>query len=347
MRKMLGFLIACFLVNIMFICGEASAAVVKSTARVVSTGVISQIFYDTYSPSILGNKMWLGGWVTAADVGTDRLFVSQLAGGKWGVPTPIKWSNISTPGVKPGFTINDPSVVVRGDNGWQYMYYTALSDLYKNNAKAMQEHNLVGFASSSDNGMTWYDHHIVIDQDNGFNGCGAWSPSALIVFNSARNKNEVWLYYHTNQPDVKVYRTRMDINGWQRLATEPVKILGPDLSNGAPGAPLTRSLLNVDVVKQRDGSFWMVANDSLNKVVLYISTDGGMTFRPYDGKAGELINGNYFWILTPHIQLINDTSFNIYFGYGDRNPATPFIVRFGNAAPSSQTLHCWKFEWKK
>lgn len=323
-------------------------AVVKPTAKVVAMEVVSsKIFYDTYSPSVLGNKMWLGGWVTAADVGTDRLFVSQLISGKWQDPTPIKWTNISIPGVKPGFIINDPSVVVRGDNGWQYMYYTALAEEYKNDANAMQMHNLVGFASSSDNGMTWYDHHLVINQDNGFNNCGAWSPSALIVFNSARNKDEVWVYYHSNQPDIKVYRTRMEINGWQRIATEKVNILGPDLFLGKPGAPFTGTLLNVDVVKQNDGSFWMVANDSLNKVVLYISTDGGMTFRPYDGKAGELINGNSSWILTPHIQMINNTNFNIYFGYGDRNPAEPFNVRFGSTAPSAQSLHRWQFELNK
>jgi hypothetical protein len=237
--------------------------------------------------------------LTAGDIGPDQLYFSAFSDNIWNQPQPVLWSNHATPGIVPGYHANDPTVVHRDDNGWDYMYYTALADTFAN-ATDMTKYNWIGFASSSDGGNTWYDHGIILGQWNGLDSTGAWSPSALIV------NNEVWLYYHTNEPTPRILRTRLNINGWQLISTEQIHV----------NTPAGIYLSNVEI-KPGFGYYWMVANTTdLHKIVLYLSTDGGNTFNPYDGKDGLLLDGGPgACVLTPYIQLLNSNNFNLEFGY--------------------------------
>jgi hypothetical protein len=98
-------------------------------------------------------------------------------------------------------------------------------------------------------------------------------------------------------------RTRLNLNGWQPIATDPVT----DLNGNALG------LINVSV-QYANGFYWIAGNGSLNTVLLYLSTDG-LRYFPYDGASGVLINGGANRILTPSLQVLSPTSISIQFGY--------------------------------
>jgi hypothetical protein len=74
------------------------------------------------------------------------------------------------------------------------MYFTGLKDEYAV-LEQMTRRNWVCLASSADGGNTWTDQGIVLGQNNGIDGTGAWSPSALAL------DDKIYLYYHTGSAD--------------------------------------------------------------------------------------------------------------------------------------------------
>jgi hypothetical protein len=271
--------------------------------------------------------VWMGGWLTASDraVGDDRLYQGRFDGTTITGLTPLNFDNAGyAPGYVAGYHANDPSVVYLPGPRWHFMYYTCLANVYAT-AEQMTRRNWVGFASSPDGGATWTDRGIIIGQQNGFDSTGAWAPSAVVVGGGS----EIWLYYHTGSqnclddkcsgPGVeppKVLRTRLAINGWQQLGTEPV--LAPEGQLG---------LVNVDVTFAA-GRYWMVGNAGLDKIVLYVSPDG-LRFTPFDGAAGELAAGGTNLLLTPRIHVTSATAFDVFFSLG--------------ADGSTRSSHLWTF----
>ncbi|MBF0547974.1 MAG: hypothetical protein HQM08_26290 [Candidatus Riflebacteria bacterium] len=301
--------------------------------EIVSETILHPSVYDAYSPTILKDKLWIAGWLKKDT--TDKIYLSKLVDGHWQEPAGIKFVNHpDESGRIPGYSINDPTVVYRPDKKWLYMYFTALADEENPGVGGKADGqflcNRIGFLSSSDDGETWYHHPtMVVDQKNGINDKGGWSPSALI------NNDKVFIYYHTNESAPQIFRTQVNINGWQPEGTVQVNLRNQD---GILFRNSNVYFSNVDV--QFDGSvFWMVANTTdLKRIVLFRSNDG-MNFKPYDGKMGLLIDTSpqaNTYVLTPCIQVLDSTNFNVIFGYGPADRPYEF--------PGATSLHVWKFK---
>lgn len=156
-KKLPLFFISCLILLVAYmVVMEARAASPVDTQTSLSG------LYNIYSPSVLDygsvKRMWMGGWLTAAE-GTvepdcasghaDKIYYSELSGSSWKWPVPIGWTNAGySPGKKPCYHINDPTVIKHLTYDWLYMYYTALPDDYVD----MFKDNSVGFASSTDGG---------------------------------------------------------------------------------------------------------------------------------------------------------------------------------------------------
>jgi hypothetical protein len=283
---------------------------------------------DAYSPSVITFKgkrtMWIGGWLTSVERGgLDKIYYSEFQNGVWSSPIPSF--------EKEGYLVNDPSVIQPPSSdgidreNWLYMYYTALNFPYND---PLAE-NVVGFASSIDGGKTWTDHGIIINHTNA-NGCGAWSPSAIV------NNNEIWVYYHVNRNEFPlrfgnngapyecyqgIYLTKMSLNGWEQIETL--------LTNNSA------EIVNVDVAKNK-GKFVMVGNTNYgDKIYRYDSNDGiawEKQSEPLIDAAGSerLNDGNA--TITPHLEFIDLNAFNMYFGFGSKD------------FTSFNSIHVWKYE---
>ncbi len=262
--------------------------------------------YMIYSPDVACNgEEYLGGWLTAADIGPDRLY--QSPGASSDAPVPIVWTNGAPYG---SWHLNDPSVV-REANGTLAMFVTALSNVYGDDLAAMANRNLVGLATSTNSGATWTWDGIVIGQYNGIDNTGAWSPSAMTVGDT------IDLWYHTGSTDVVtgqaasacVMRSVMNATGTTLLSTE-------DCINTATGRPLY--VANVDVAQAADGTYWMVSNDyasgsDLYKLDAYESTDG-IDWTPWSTSGATLLAaGPAGMLLTPTILSVGNGNLDIMY----------------------------------
>lgn len=286
--------------------------------------------YHIYSSTHFLDKVIIGGWLNREDRGSDKLYMATLRSGTYSNRQPIQWdpkNKYPTPGLKPGYHVNDADVIQRPDNGWLFMYYTGLEDKYATKTQ-LTRRNHTGFAFSSDDGRTWYDHGIIIKQDNGFNKTGAWAPSAIYT------NDEVWLYYHTgsancssdacNDPDdqpPRILLSKFDKNGWQKKETVGVKNMRGEKIH----------LVNVDVEK-KFGHYWLIGNaGTLKSLHLYLSKDG-VNFRPYDDRDGLLLFAEPNMVLTPEIVVKEKSKIDVYFGFS-----------IGDTMESSG-IHKWEFE---
>lgn len=248
---------------------------------------------NVYSPDAAPNGvLYTGGWKTTADIGPDRLYQQNWAGG---APTEIVWN-----GWNPYSTyhLNDPSVVQVG--GVLEMFVTALDNSYGATA-AMFDRNLTGEATSVDGGASWTWQGIVIGQFNGYDGTGAWSPSALVVGNSV----DIW--YGTGAHDLRTG------------AAMPSRVLETTLGGAtvqcmdtATGTPLSAE--NVDVYRAADGTYWLTGNDYTHTydIVMYKSQDG-VNWTPWSPAGPVFLASHDATIYTPTIIGVNGSNVDMMF----------------------------------
>lgn len=239
---------------------------------------------NIYSPSALGNRMWIGGWRDVGQV-EDAIYISDFNGSLWSQPS-LAFS-------KPGWHVNDPIVVTPPSTGgvdrsaWLYMYYTALDLSCTPAQQCMFTDNVVGWASSIDGGSSWTDHGILIPKQNGIDNCGAWSPGAVVV------GTQIKLYFsgafgHGGCPE-RTYVFTVDANGWSIL------------SRGTASVP--RQLTNIDVRRTSNGVYVMTGNHpNLQSVYRYTSTNGVAFGVPADNPSDfPMISSATRLVLTPHL----------------------------------------------
>lgn len=310
-----------------------AAPIVESRTPLVSNA------WSVYAPAHVRTRegrelLAFGGWLTQADEGNDVIYIADAPNGDTAIDVasaPLKRF------VKPAASLNDPSLVVHPEHGWLMMYYTNLDEKHAASFEAMTSHNHIGFATSVDDGATWTERTILIGQNNGYNTHGAWAPSALLN----PEKNQIWLYYHTNSPSNIVLRTRVALNGWESQGpTEPVVFYERD----GQRSPLQNGRLNVDVKWNPDlQRYMMVANEfTLHNVVLYTSIDGIHFYRESD-----LIQGGPNATYTPEITPLSPSTFDISFGFGtpDNACSQSWNERIPNGTPAtcSGSMHRWRF----
>lgn len=258
--------------------------------------------YDVYSPDLFGDTLYLGGWLTSADIGPDQLYQSP---GDADTPTPIIWNGPSPYSL---YHLNDPSVVREAD-GTLAMFMTALPNAYGYNA-GMFTHNVTGLATSTDDGQTWTWQGLVIGQNNGLDSTGAWSPSAVV------GATDIDVWYNTGETDattgaiepIRILRTVMNAAGTQVISTA-------ECLNAQTLVAITGE--NVDVKQAADGTYWMVANDysgadgSPGKILLYSSQDG-IFWTPWSVSGPTLISPSGDTVLmTPNITSISGNTLSL------------------------------------
>ena len=248
--------------------------------------------YNIYSPDVAGDVMYLGGWRSAADIGPDILYQSPV-----GIddPRPLNWI-----GAAPVDHVNDPSVI-RLSASTLVMYVTVLPNHFAV-GDAMFDHNVLGHAISTNSGISWTWAGLVIDQWNGFDHTGAWSPSAV----ETAHGPVVW--YNTNWHDTstgeqlttRVYRSELNASGSSTISTVPC-------IRADTGTPLLAA--NVSVVQNSDGTYWMVGNDfNIGYSLVAYNSPDGVNWSPWSswGDSG-LIYSDGATLLTPTILSANDS----------------------------------------
>ncbi|MDO8600383.1 MAG: peptidoglycan-binding protein [bacterium] len=261
---------------------------------------------NVYSPSVVNSngikKMWMGGWLTEGDIGPDKIYQSQFFSSGWSRPAPLNWTNAGySPGLKPGYHSNDPSVVSDQIRGALLMYYTALSNQAAQPPFQLNQH-AVGLAISLDDGGAWTDQGIVMNPTESGDGQGVWSPGAVVV------GDEIWVYYHTGTQDFS-----QPINFRQRFSSDG------RTKNGSPerlrfiNGTGTVLVSNLDVTRQGT-RFIMVANTlDLKSIVRYVSQDG-LTWTTETGVSNPLVATTNGFVLTPHLEFLSSDRFQVYYG---------------------------------
>ena len=263
--------------------------------------------YMLYAADNFGGTLYLGGWLTAADIGPDQLY--QCSNPLIDAPKPLVWTNAQSPYLE--YHLNDPSVVVDPANpDILFMYMTALQNNYTSFVD-ITSRNEVGLATSNDGGLTWTWNGVVIGFNNGADDTGAWSPSALDI------NGRVNLWYHTGATDLNTgnwttlhdYRTIMNAAGTAPQTTQECVLAGTNQALTA---------VNVDVKQASDGTYWLIGQDwyNQNHIVAYESTDG-LSWTPWNDSDGILIAASTT-VLTPTIVSIGNNG--LTFEYSEVTP---------------------------
>jgi len=236
---------------------------------------------NLYSPDLGTGTLYLGGWRVTGQT-EDRIYA--LVNGR--VTERLR---------RPGWHVNDPSIVqVPDGSGWR-MYYTGLSAA--DNPGHMNERNVLGTAFSPD-GDLWVDEGILLSQWNGKDLGGVWSPGALVV------GDEVWVYANSNAPIYRDYRIRMGADGRTLLGTD---VLSLDV---VPG--YYPFLSNLDVAAKVDApGYWMVANTADGRRIHLYESEDGLVWR----WVQKLVSNTATRTWTPHLANVTAGGFDVLFGW--------------------------------
>ena len=245
--------------------------------------------FNAYAPHVIGDTMWLGGWLTEDDKPDDQVYVSRRDGAEWQPPVSILERN--------GFAFNDPSALQRDAD--RFVYYTLLDKSCSPAPGCYLVWNLTGLAQETAAGTAWTELGTLIELDNGLAECGAWAPSAL------RNGDENWIYYHGGSPSYGPCRHPTGTVFLTRFTPDHVPL-------GTEVVALPRPVYNVDVSRRPDGRFMLAANSlDLTRIVLFTSGDG----RAWTEFGDVAVGNNLIWKPTPHITWVDNAVFDLWFGH--------------------------------
>ncbi len=281
----------------------------SDTAQPVSDG--TEIFhgYDIYASTIVREdsvwKQWFAGWLSESDKPWDRIYYSESAdsGSTWSDP-------------QPAFTIqnvqvNDPSVLRLWDTINESYYYRMYYTYYPSGLG--DPTNYIATSVSLD-GLSWSHEGVLIGSDNGIDLDGAWAPSA-ITFDSTGS--EVYLYFHNNHPDGRIFRTTLLTQG--------------SVFNKATTIPVTTASglrANPDISINPDGKWWMYYNGSsltsdnkgnFNTCRMY--SDDGVNWK--ESSNNPIQQFDTMATCTPHVVWCSDTTYQLWYGFG-----TPTFLDF-------------------
>jgi hypothetical protein len=293
---------------VLVICMMLSLTKIKAD---VPASAGTQVFggYDIYSTTIVKEdtawKQWFAGWMTSSDMPWDRIYYSFStdSGSSWSLPElAFTIDNVQ---------VNDPSVLRLWDpvnSRWYYlMYYT-----YYPSGNG-DPTNYIAVSTSSD-GLNWTHLGVLVGADNGIDTDGAWSPSACSTDSLG---NTIYLYFHNNHPDGRIYRTTLSNNGlnFDKDSTISVTLTG-------------KLRANPDISRSGDGKWWMFYNGpsltSDNKgnfnTCKMVSVDG-VTWQ--ESGLNPIQEYDTMTTCTPFVNWTSDSTYQLWYGYG-----TPSFLDF-------------------
>ncbi len=265
--------------------------------------------YDIYATTIVREdtiwKQWFAGWMTESDLPWDRMFYSFSEDSGYTWSTPVLAFTIEN------VQVNDPSVVRLWDATNSRYYYQMYYTYYPSGLG--DPTNYIAMSTSLD-GLSWTHNGVLIGADNGIDMDGAWAPSAFCVDSVA---SEIYLYFHNNHPDGKIFRTTLTNSG---LNFEKSSTIAVTPSGGLRANP--------DVSRSPDGTWWMYYNGSS-------ATSGGdgnfNTRKMYSADGVNWMESGHNPIqqyedmttTTPHVVWTGQETYQLWYGFG-----TPSFLDF-------------------
>jgi hypothetical protein len=270
----------------------------------VPTSYGIQVFagYDIYSTSLVKEdtiwKQWFAGWMTPSDMPWDRIYYSFStdSGSTWAAPQlAFTIANVQ---------VNDPAVLRLWDplnQRWYYlMYYTYYPSGYGDPTNYIS-------ASVSLDGIIWEHQGVLIGADNGLDMDGAWSPSAYATDSLG---TAVFLYFHNNHPDGRIFRTTLGNGG-----------LSFDKSTTVAVTASGKLRANPEVSRSVDGRWWLFYNGPS------LTTDNQGSFNTCKMVSEDGINWQESGLnpvqefdtmttCTPFVNWTSDSTYQLWYGYG-------------------------------
>ena len=306
--------------------------------QLLDTQPLLTSMYAIYSPA---DDLYVAGWKTVV----DQQACTMMSGGEVvGNPNQpcdriykAENGNLIQNFALLGKAVNDPTFVrppsVDGvdRSQWLFMYYTVIDHVHyfpcEEGMDDCTRYNEVGFASSVDGGLTWANHGVILGLANGLvynnEGCGAWSPSALVV------DNQIWLYYHLNSQCISlaftdpvqfIGLTKLNANGWQIIEQHFVE------------TPMF--VVNIDVQQRPNGLFLMVGNTGEQNALIALESGDGESFIEHhetlDGRI--IIAAPGVFTITPALSAVTNSSWSLTFSYGEVG------------VMNTSSVHRWKFQ---
>jgi hypothetical protein len=258
--------------------------------------------YDIYASTIVREdslwKQWFAGWLSESDKPWDRIYYSESA------DSGSTWSDPQLAFTIQNVQVNDPSVLRLWDTLSEKYYYRMYYTYYPSGLG--DPTNYIA-TSVSDDGLSWTHEGVLIGSDNGIDLDGAWAPSALSTDSTG---SVVYLYFHNNHPDGRIYRTILLTQGsvFDKATTIPVTT-----TSGLRANP--------DVSINPDGKWWMYYNGSsltsdnkgnFNTCRMY--SDDGVNWK--ESSNNPIQQFNTMATCTPHVVWCNDTTYQLWYGFG-------------------------------
>ncbi|MCK4750407.1 MAG: hypothetical protein KAT15_25295, partial [Bacteroidales bacterium] len=243
--------------------------------------------------------------MTESDLPWDRIFFT------FSEDSGSTWSNPELAFTIENVQVNDPAVLRLWDpsiSGYYYlMYYTYYPSGFGDPT------NYIAVSTSID-GINWTHHGVLIGADNGIDTDGAWSPSAYSADSAG---STVYLYFHNNHPDGRIYRTTLSNNG-----------LSFDKNTTILVTPAGGLRANPEVSRSKDGKWWMFYNGS------FVTSDNKGNFNTCKMYSEDGVNWqesahnpiqqyNTMTTVTPFVIWTSDSTYQLWYGYG-----TPSFLDF-------------------
>lgn len=313
-------------------CLASPASALDKVTNMINEPLVGKL-YHAYSPSVIADgeklRMWLAGWMDKGVGGTDSLYYMQRADNKWSTPRAAF--------TKPGYELDEPSVIMHPSGKWYLMFYSMLMPPKPDKYTPRSERLAIGVAygtpcavSPDGSGICWKDYSgdkPYLGVGDGHGNAATSSPSAFF------NGDELWLYYKRHGKKASFMRAKIEYATLKIEQQDAVTVqrFEPVSKKWVKEANSNQAAYSSASVARVGKNYVMVANAGFENGITRLDSPDGLQFHrePTDNNAAFIYYDNDH-MLTPDIHAINDHSFRVYYGYAPKDsPCSQHFSRSG------------------